>query len=192
MAATDLVTLGQAKAFLGTEDSLDDELVAQIQGLSLELEGRLSTYFIQRARTEYHPGGHKRIWLNRYPVISITSITDPASNTIASDEYVVRQRRYIEFWGRWPQAVASSGQRTDWEIVFQCGLWADTDSVPADVQYTFLKCLEGVRANPTEASSVGVGDLSISFGASPGNASRSADLLSAAALSLVQYRGDFL
>jgi hypothetical protein len=165
-AITDVVKIDLAKAVLQIDGTSEDSRLAHlISAVSLELEKRLGTAFVQREFTEKKAGGVKRIYLDHLPIVSITSVTDPAGNTLTVDtQFVVRQDRYLEALGYFSQAVNSQGQRTDWTIVYQAGWFADTASVAHDVRAEALRVIGALREAPApNAQSVRVDDLAVTY-----------------------------
>lgn len=165
MATYDAITLDEAKVFLALEGTSEDEVLARlISGTTLEVERKLGTQFVQRSVVERHEGGCKRIYPQVVPVVSVTSIVDPAGNTVPSTDYVVRQQRWLEHFGRFNPAQTTAGQVTDWTVTFTAGWFASTSAVAADVKQEVLRAVAALRESPAAGvSSVGVGDLSISY-----------------------------
>jgi hypothetical protein len=166
MATTDVVTLDKAKTVLNIDGTSEDGRLAHlISAVSLELEKRLGTAFIQRSFVEQKEGGRKRIYLDRLPIVTVASMTDPASNTKTLDtDYVIRQGRYLEGIGYFAHAVNDQGQRTDWTITYTAGWFADTASVAFDVRAEALRVIGALREAPApNAQSVRVGDLAVSY-----------------------------
>ena len=117
------------------------------------------TKFIQRTFTEDYSGGHngrlggaRRIYLDAVPIVSVTSITDDDSNTIASTEYtIVAKEGYLEHDSYWPVPVGR------WTIVYIAGLWEDTDDVDWDVkEWARVTALrnKGFRGDMVQAGSL--------------------------------------
>lgn len=165
-ATTDLVTLDKAKAVLQIDGTSEDARLAHlISAVSLELEKRLGTAFVQRSFTDYKEGGRKRIYLDRLPIVTVASMTDPASNTkTLNTDYLIRQQRYLEGIGYFAHAVNDQGQRADWTIVYTAGWFTDTASVAFDVRAECLRVIGALREAPApNAQSVRVGDLAVTY-----------------------------
>lgn len=207
MAAYDAITLAEAKEALRIEGTNGDEhLQRLITGLTLELERRLGTQFVQRAVVEYRPGNCRTIYPNVTPVVSVTTIVDTQSTpvTVSSKDYTIRQRRWLE--GYFPTAYDVNGRVSDWTITYVAGWFASTSLVAQDVKEQMVRILNAVRTSPdtatsteeTSAESVKVGDLSISYGAPSSSSSSSssggfpATMLDGAAEALFAYRGAWL
>jgi hypothetical protein len=164
--ATDVVKIDLAKAVLQIDGTSEDARLAHlISAVSLELEKRLGTAFVRREFTDKKQGMVKRIYLDYLPVVSITSVQDPAGNTLTEDtEFVVQQDRYLEALGYFSHAVNSQGQRTDWTIVYEAGWFADTAAVAHDVRAEALRVIGALREAPSPtAQSVRVGDLAVTY-----------------------------
>lgn len=192
MATYDAVTLTEAKDFLALEGTAEDETIVRlITGTTLEVERKLATQFVQRSVVEYHEGGGKRIYLQRIPIVSVASIVDPAGNTVLATDYVVRQQRWLEHFGHFNSAQTTAGQITDWTVTYTCGWFASTAAVAADVKQEVLRAIAALRESPAAGvSSVGVGDLSISYGGAGSGPTSPA--IEEAAANLYAYRGVLL
>lgn len=165
MATYDAVTMDEARDSLGISGFAEDEALQRlVSALTLEIERRLGTQFVQRSLVEYHEGGGKHIYLGRAPIVSVASIVDPAGNVVAADQFVIRQQRWLEHWGRFYNAYTSAGQPTDWTVTYTAGWFATTAAVSPDVKAEILRAVAGMREAPAAGvASVGVGDLSISY-----------------------------
>jgi hypothetical protein len=202
MATLDAVTLPEVKAALSIDGTDEDLALARlITAVTLGLEKRLRTQFVQRSVVEYREGHAKRIYLQTCPIASVTSIVDPAGNTVPSTDYIVRQKRWLEHYGCFPYAFTTSGQTTDWTITYTAGWFASTALVSSDVKTEVITAVAAVREQPSaNVSSVKVGDLSVSYvesGASssnkPGGGSdRQQPIYDAAAVALHAYYGVLL
>jgi uncharacterized phiE125 gp8 family phage protein len=164
--ANALADLGEVKAFLGVTTSADDALIeALTDAASDRIEQLCQTAFIIRSFVEYHEGARKRLFLQRYPITEVTSIADPAGNTIPATDYIIKKDRGIlEHFGHFWVAQTTGGQPTQWTVTYKAGRFADTSVVTEDLK---LACKQLV-AKPYDqkvagVSSVGVGDLSISY-----------------------------
>lgn len=186
---TDLVKLDKAKAVLSIDGTSEDVRLAHlISSVSLELEHRLGCAFIQRNFTDKKEGGRKRIYLDRLPIVSVTSITDPAANTVAATDYVIRQDRYLEAIGFFDHAVTAQGQRADWTIIYKAGWFATTTAVTEEIQQEVLRVIDVLRQAPSPtATSVRVGDLAVTYGSI--ESSEGQTLLDQARNILIEYAG---
>lgn len=109
------------------------------------------TAFVKRSFTGDHSGGlvgrrggKKRLYLYRTPIVSVTSITDDDSNTIASTDYTIigtLGNSYLEFDGVMPAPVGR------WTIVYTAGIWTDTASVASEIKIAALNLVRRMRDN---------------------------------------------
>lgn len=166
-APSALVTLAEAKIALGIalDDTSQDVLLSSlIDSTSDFMEAYCSTAFVIRAFTEHLAGAVKRLFLRRYPLVSVTSITDPDGNTVPSTDYILRRERGIlEHWGRFPVAQTTQGQPCEWEVVYQAGRYAAVQNVAQQVKLACTRLLNLFVTSDGTASSVSVGSLSVSY-----------------------------
>lgn len=193
MASYDAVTLEELKNALGVDGTDEDSSLARlITATTLEIEAALKTQFVQRSVIEYHEGGGKRIYPQRTPITQVTSIIDPGSRTVPSTQYVIRQQRFLEHWGHFDVAFTSAGQPTDWTVTFTAGWFASTAVVAPSVKAEIIRAIAAMREAPAAGiSSVGVGDLSISY-ASPTAGGAVHPAIETAVNALHAYRGALL
>lgn len=191
MATTDALTLDEAKELLGIDGSSQDtKLQGLIGSVTRQLERRLGTHFVQRSVTEEHAGLVRRIYLNRSPIVSVTSITDPAGYTVPSTDFVVREKRYLEHWGRFWQAQTTAGQPTNWTVVYVAGWFADQKVVDELVKSEVAKLISMQLTQPDpRMTSITVDDISMGFGGGAGKDSALLDPMSASITVLADYMG---
>ncbi len=179
----DLVSLTELKLFpgLASAPSSDDSiLLALIDAASLDFEKEWQSPGVQRSFTENytyreivslrHPD---TIWLRQMPVVSVTSITDPAGNTVDSDEYWIDKdvgalRSFstgmVGLCGCWDIPVDANGYESYWIIVYTAGRVAATANVPANIKLACKMWVSMLYKDPTQnISSKSVGDLSITY-----------------------------
>lgn len=122
-----LTTLEQFKQYAKTGSNADDSLIATlIDAATEQIEAYCRNALVQRSFTEYFVGtGQTRIFLSKYPIQSVTSITDADSNTVAATNYFIRASEgYLEhIGGYWPKPVEQ------WTIVYTAGRYATTAAV---------------------------------------------------------------
>jgi hypothetical protein len=109
------------------------------------------TAFVQRSFTEDHSGGLvgrlgglKRLYLNRTPIVSVTSITDDDSNTVAATDYTIvgtLGNSYLEFDGVMPAPVGR------WTVIYTAGVFATTAAITWDVKVAALALVRQLRDN---------------------------------------------
>lgn len=110
--------------------------------------------------------GYRRIYLEWMPLRSITSIADPAGNTVASTDYAVFHNwGYLE--GAFPVAVDSNGFPSYWTVTYKAGRYANTAAVPDDlkqaVAFTAGDWLQHKSGGSGDVIRKAVGDLSIEY-----------------------------
>ena len=169
MATTDLITLAEAKIHLSisTSDlSQDDRLSALITGCSARILDYLQTNVVIQDRTEYHYGGKKRIYLQRYPIVSGPSqIIDGAGFVVPDTYYVtIHEQGILQSVGLWPIAQEANGARSRWKITYSAGLVVNTASVPADLKQACLFLVAMHLNRPDQSVTMkAVGDLRLSY-----------------------------
>lgn len=170
-SANALVSAAEAEAYFGlgtlAGDDLDN-LQRQINSASYLIENWLNTATIQRAFTQFETGGVKRWFMQKYPIVSVASIQDPAANTIPStDYYIEKDRGILVHFGRFWIAQTTQGQPCMWTVTYTAGWWSALANVPDDVKqaaYYIIAMLRDQTANGVGVSSVSVGALSVSYG----------------------------
>ncbi len=160
-----LLTLQEAQEYLGNPADTA-VLDALIDDITLALEAWAQTFFVQRQTSEdYERPAGAELWLRRSPVVSVTSITDPAGNSVAATDYaVIKPRGLLRRPGGWPVPVDANGHEAVWTVTYTAGRWADTAAVPANVRLgaklfvaeRYLKRQPGVVREVVQ----GVGDVS--------------------------------
>ena len=170
VSANALISLAEAKTHLGITDTANDTLLeALIDGASAAIEAFCQTVFVQRTITDIVAGGPglrcKRIYLTRYPIVSVTSITDPAANTVPATDYVIyKAEGMLIHAGAWPEAQDSNGNVARWSVVYIAGRAATTAAVEANLKLA-CKMLVAATFSRRESgiASKRVGDLSVSY-----------------------------
>ena len=183
-----LITLADAKTFLGITESAQDTLLeALIEAASEEIESLLQgTFVIQRTVVEEYETPRGALWsldrfietgreyplgnspyffLRRRPIVSITSIVDPAATAIAASGYAIDEAKGLLYLtSGWPQAYGTAGQRSLWTITYIAGLVADTANVPHRFrQACRLLVSESFARRQPGITSKKVGDLEIRY-----------------------------
>lgn len=101
----------------------------------------------------------------------MTSITDPAGNTVPAADYVIyKAEGMLIHAGAWPVAQDSSGNIARWSVIYVAGRYANTASVEANLKLA-CKLLVATRFSQREGdvASKQVGDLRISYREGPGD-----------------------
>lgn len=142
----ELITVAEARLYPGLSAiaSSDDGIIeALIDSATYEFERFWRSAGVQRTFTEdytWHDisgwsANKNVIWLRNRPIVSVTSITDPDGNTIASDEYWIDKRAgALRTTGQWAIPQDANGFATYWTIVYVAGHWASTAAVPPNIK----------------------------------------------------------
>jgi hypothetical protein len=136
-----LANLSEIKNGLGiTSTDFDVQIAALINPVSALIEREAGRKFDCATLTERHMGGEPTIALREYPVLSITSVTDKATNEVlAATDYAVETAtgllRRLTLGSRWAAShsvdVFYVGKNTPvgrWEVVYEAG------TVPEDIK----------------------------------------------------------
>lgn len=190
-----LCTVAEAEVGLGLSTGEGgSRLEALVNSATILAETYCRAPFVIRSFTELHPGWSKRIYLKHAPVTSVTSIVDPALNTVPSTDYIILGHMgVLEHFGRFPIPQNSQGQRAYWTVTFDAGLFANTAAVGADLKEACWRIAGKAWESPSGgAQSVGVGSLSVSYGGSGGAQTSGGNMPADAALILDGYRRNIL
>lgn len=162
-----LTTLDRVKKYLVTLGTQQEGKVEPlIDAATLAIEGYCQNAFVQRAFTDQHTGGvhgerggAKRLFLSRYPIVSVASITDPAGGTVAATDYVVASAEgYLEHVGMWPAPTYR------WSIAYTAGRFASESAVNEDVRLACHMLIEDwLRAPTGPISSKSGGQRSVQY-----------------------------
>lgn len=147
-----VITTSELKEWLDLQGTAEDKNLKRatlVATYALEAECK-GTVFVQRTFTEDYTagqvagrrGGAKRIHLFQAPIVSVTSITDDDSNTVASTEYtIVSKGGYLEHTALWPAPVGR------WTIIYVAGVFDDTDDVTWNVKSVAMSYAARVHKN---------------------------------------------
>lgn len=133
-----LISLAEAKAYINVTDSSHDARIqAIIDGASALIEDFCQNAMVIRSFTEHytggigiHKGGAKRLYLKKFPVVSVASITDDAGNTIPASQYVIwPEKGELEHFGYWYVPQTMNGAPGRWTVVYTAGRYANTAAV---------------------------------------------------------------
>lgn len=172
--ASDLISLAEARNYPGMPASGEADLIrALISACSLALEESCETAFIRRVFTEDYaheylirrPDRDNYIQLRRYPIYSVTSITNPAGNTIAATDYWIdKPHGRLVCAGVWDVPQDSNGFVTYWTIVYTAGRYAASANVPANLKMACKMMVASLYGRPDrDVVSKSVGDLSLNY-----------------------------
>jgi len=172
-----LISLSEMKNFPGftsLASSEDAILEALIDAVTLDFESEWGCYGVQRtAISERHnwksividsPGASK-IWLTHSPVVSITSITDPAVNTVLSTAYSIDYDDgcLVNPCG-WTVPVDANGFESHWTVVYTAGHVAATANVPANIkQAAKMWCASLYKRTDRDVTSKKIGELTLTY-----------------------------
>ena len=147
-----VITVTELKDWLDINGTADDKKLRRatfVATYALEAECK-GTVFVRRTFTEDYAagqvpgrrGGAKRIHLFHGPIVSVTSITDDDSNTVASTDYtIVANGGYLEHDSLWPAPVGR------WTIIYVAGVFADTDDVSQNVKNVAISYASRIYKN---------------------------------------------
>lgn len=167
-----LITVADARVYPGMPATgCDDIIESLINGATEDFEDYCQTAFIQRTFTQDYTwndirqGDPSKLYLRRYPVVSVTSITDPAGNTVGSTLYWIEKNKGIlHHIGNWGIPVDSNGNATYWTVVYVAGWFSTRAAVKSNViQAVKMEVAYRLRRPDTSVMSKSVGDLSISY-----------------------------
>lgn len=186
-----LATVDEAKAYLKITGSAEDAaLEFLLNAATLAIEKFCQTAFVIRSITEqqleqnrlrgdrlhgiadWRLPGSKLLFLDRYPIVSVTSITDDAGNVIGATEFAVwKDYGVLEHVSVWPRPLASTNAPGRWAVVYSAGRFATTADVGADLKLAALMLVALRRASKIPGvQSKSVGDLSITWANGGGGA----------------------
>lgn len=164
----DLVTIDDVKTFLTLTGTVDDVLLqVLVTATSKSFEDYCLTAFVIQSFTELHQGLIKQIFMRRYPITAVTSITASGGTwTVPSTDYWVdTERGILEHFGRFPIPTNTAGQRTRWSIVYSAGRFANTAAVTSDLRLACMRVVaDAYERRSPGVSSVAVGDMSVGYG----------------------------
>lgn len=169
-----LITLAELQTFPGIPAALSAAQTTSLEGLIDAASAMMDAYcrndLIQRSASEDYTWNEickmgRRFELRRYPLVSVTSITDPAGNTTAATNYWMEKDAGV-LWrnGSWSAPVDSNGFITYWTVVYVAGRWATTAAVPAHVKMLCKQQVASMWGRPDGGvKSTAVGDLKITY-----------------------------
>lgn len=101
VATSTIVTLAEMRAFLNiptAQTGKDDLLIDLLDSYNAEMEEYLGVAMINSTYTETYDGnGTDSLFLNHYPIISVTTLTiDDVAQTLNTDYYIHGEEGYIK------------------------------------------------------------------------------------------------
>lgn len=168
--SSDLVTLAEAKSYCGITDDGDDAFVEfVIDAITAEVEKFCDRTFSVQTYTEYHDAFPGVLQLDRYPIVTLTSVTYGAQETsptvVAADQFVVDSAL-----GRIALKPDATVERSSWycspswrsiKVIYSAGAAA-----PDDVRLAALKLAARAydsRDRDMNLTNEKIGDWSASF-----------------------------
>lgn len=145
-------TLQEAKEWLGLNetDTFDDARIQLLLRGSVEaFENYAQTALIQRSFTQEFEGSEDQWFFDHSPVVSITSIVDPAAHTILSTQYLLHKRiGLLDFYSFAPTPRNSDGTRALWTVTYVAGHFTLETDVPMGVRIGLLGMMAKWYFNP--------------------------------------------
>jgi len=147
-----LTTLERLKTALGLPASTSDDpkLDALVDAATVAIENYCDNGFVTRSYSEYsragingHQGGARRIFLRRYPIQSVASITEAPSGTIPATDYLIYgDEGYLEHVSYWP------APDDRWTIAYTAGRFASTTAVDEALRLACHMLVEDWKRKP--------------------------------------------
>ena len=151
-----LATLTEIKDALGITDTNNDtQITALLEPISTLIEREAGRGFSSETTTERHMGGDPSIALRRWPVASITTVTDKATGeALASDQYDFEGDtgllRRLPLGSQWAEArvdqivyLRENVPVLRWEIVYVGGPATAPEDVKLALFYSIESSLNG-------------------------------------------------
>lgn len=161
------VTIEQARAWVGLDSSTIDDVRLQllIESAEASFEDYCGVAAVPREYQQRFVGGVGEWYVDHRPLRSVTSIVDPAGNTIASNRYrVYEELGLIESLGYFAQALRADGGQDRWLVTYSAGAYPDVASIPATVKQGVLFLVSKGYYNPEpDVQSRKTGNLTISY-----------------------------
>jgi hypothetical protein len=103
--------------------------------------------------------------LRKYPIVAVTSITDPALNTVPAADYLIIARTgSLRHLGYWPVPQNTAGLMAEWTVVYTAGRFATLVDVTDDLKLACVLLVSHrlIHVTPGVASKT-AGELSVSY-----------------------------
>ncbi len=147
-----VITLEQVKNWLRIplEDTRDDfTLQIAIDGTISNFEAYAGTSLLHKTYAEKQEGGVSYWYTYHRPIVSVTSIADPAGNVITSDRYLIEgEFGLINSYGLFPTARRTDGARDRWLVTYVSGVFATEAAVEANFKVGALLIIAKLFHNP--------------------------------------------
>ena len=130
------VSVSDVLTYLGlpTDGSEDARVGDILAGIRAQVEQHVGTPLVRETKVEDFDAGDHVYYTYYRPIVSVTSIVDPAGNTLGSDDYVLQKEEgRLIFYSYIPRPVNSDGTLARWTITYVAGLFADEESIRPDI-----------------------------------------------------------
>ena len=141
----EIVSVEKAKDYLGLGSgaNIDD---SRLQVILAGAESQVTEYVaqtklvIETGLTQKFVGGRGRLWfLDFRPIVSITSIVDPNSNTIEAEFYqIIEEEGLIAHRRNPPFGKNAASQAERWTVTYSAGQFTTADEIPDSVTQAIL------------------------------------------------------
>ncbi len=127
-----------------TDDAVLNRLIDAADAFILEYTGRV---FAGGSFTELHPAGHAFVFLNNFPVDTVTSLKVDAARQFgpetvrAADTFVVHAARGVIESVDGPFLKPRAGRTDDWPAALEVVYSTPTNQVPAAVKEAFCQLI---------------------------------------------------
>ena len=134
-----------------------------IDSMSLAIEARVGCQILDRSVVEYLDGGVKTLH-TEHPIVSVTPIASPDATVITAANYYFTPRSHLlRHSANWPHAYTTNSVRAKWIVTYVGGIMASPSD---DLRLACGKAVAWAyekRGSSPDASSIGVGSLSVSY-----------------------------
>ena len=165
-----ILTLSEAKDYLSLSRSVTDDdqkLLALLPAVTRQIETYINNSILEGTFVDRFYGGKKYVYLQKFPITGITSITDTQTvpQTIASDKYIrLDDQGMLRHVGTFPTAKDVNGNTDRWTCTYTAGRFASVEAVTEDWKLAASILLAERYERPEDGvTSRKVGDLSVSY-----------------------------
>jgi hypothetical protein len=176
MSSNRLITMNELLNYPGMSSVPEDKhpiLEALIDTVTAQFEKEWGTFAIQRSTSERvtyrkilaDSPGAGIIRLSKGPIVSVSSIVDPAGNSIDADDYWIDyEDSSLRTAGRFQRPVDANGHESYWTITYVGGQAVDTAAVPYNIKTAAKMWVSQLFTNPMQnITSKTLGDFSQSY-----------------------------
>ena len=172
--AEPILTLSEAKDYLSLSRTVTDDdqrLLALTAAVTSQIETYVNNAIVEATFVDRFYGGNKFVYLQKFPITGITSITDTQTTpqTIASDKYVrLDDQGMLRHVGTFPTAKDVNGNTDRWTCTYTAGRFASVEAVTEDWKLAASILLAERYERPEDGvTSRKVGDLAVSYTGAP-------------------------